>query len=299
MNNYSPSTCSQWFPNNGMFDNILDTFMHNNNSADIMKVNGIITMHWFNSDRGRVQSGQLYLDMLSTKHRIALRSVQQNSRWIVTMNELEGQYITTGIVIPKSVQNSFIPTNTLILFASIYSVEVPLELDLWAPFKVKDFSSVICRTDPSRSTTTTTMSTQSTTTTERGVTTTVSTVGTSVTTTPKTVSTAKTPKPISTTTSQTNDTKEANLKNESDEWKLFLMIVLTIIVVSVLLGIIIPVVYCMNVKSEKRDKPITIKVMPSNKNSRLRQSVDLRRGSGTASSSTPSTVKTLTDPDVE
>ena len=158
-------------------------------------------------------------------------------------------------------------TNTLILFASRYSVEVPLELDKWVPFKVKDFSSVICRTDPSRSTSTTTMSTQST-------------------TIPITAS------EVTTETIPTNGTKEGNPKNESDEWKLFLLIVLSVIVISVIvLGIIILVVYYMNIKNKKPKKDINIILMPSDKTPRLRKSADLR----TITSSTPSTVKTINE----
>ena len=71
---------------------------------------------------------------------------------------------------------------------------------------------------------------------------------------------------------------------------------LFVIVFSVLLGIVICVVYYMNVKSEKREKDITIKVMPSNKNSRFRTSVDERSSSvavlTTATTSTIMTVKT-------
>ena len=321
MKDYLPSNCGNWNQNNAELKNssILDSFILNTRSADLLKADGAITMQWY-SDIGHYQRGHLHLD-ISGVDRISLTSTKGGPG--IGFNELKGQFITTGIMIPKSVENSLMTTNNLILFASRYSVEVPLELDKWVTLEIKDFSKVICRNESTTTPTTTTevitettIQTSTTPSTPTTLSTSQSTERTTIstqftaseaisTTTPMTstskkevtsVSTATTLTTISSTTSQTNDTKEGNPTNESEGLKILVIIVLFVIVFSVLLGIVISVVYYMNVKSKKREKDITIKVMPSNKNSRFRKSVDKRSSSGavlpTATTSTIMTVKT-------
>ena len=223
MKDYWPSMCGEWIASNVLDKNNLDSIILNDSQADLLNVDGTIIMQSYN-ESGHKQKEHLLMDMSSIPSQIALTSSKKEST--IGLNNLNGQFITTGIVIPESINNSFLPTNTLILFASRYSVEVPLELDKWVTFEVKYFTFDICRTDTSRSTTTT-------------IWTTMSTSSTTTSTTSYEVSTN--------TTSQTTSTNETNILD------IFFLIVMVIIVVSVSLGIIVFIIYYMNAKSEKRE----------------------------------------------
>ena len=145
MNDYWPSKCTERIQSKAVDKNILDSFMVNKKQADLLNVNGTIIMQWYD-EVGYKQRGHLYFDLISGVDRIALISEEPE----IALNDYD---ITTGIVIPKSVNNSFMTTNTLILLANRLSVELPLELDKWFPLEIKDFSSDICRKESSKSST--------------------------------------------------------------------------------------------------------------------------------------------------
>ena len=196
-----------------MEENILDSFVLNDRQANLLDVNGTLIMQWYN-ESGYKQRGLVLRDISSGSTQIALASSKGESR--IGFNELNGQFITTGILIPKSVNNSFMTINTLILFASRYSVEVPLELDKWVTLEINNFTSDICRTFISRTTTSTTTPFTSIPEIEvlSTVETTIPTVGISVTTTPTTVSTT-------TLSTQTNNTEQNNPLNETNILNIF------------------------------------------------------------------------------
>ena len=60
------------------------------------------------------------------------------------LTKLEGHDITSAVLIPSTITNSFWTTDKPILLANRYSVELPNEVNVWVPFKVNDFTKSLC-----------------------------------------------------------------------------------------------------------------------------------------------------------
>ena len=221
MNNYLPSYCERRAITD--FDNtILDIFFIDGKvKLKKFRSNGVIRVKWNIVPNESSKTGLLYLRMSPNGTQIALVSPSSDptDQPLETLTQLENYNITTGIVIPKSVSNSFMTRDKLILFANRYYVELPFELDKWVPLEVKNFSSVICRTDENRSITTTESKTTPNTTSGVIIETTTQTPTTS--STPTTLSTSQSTEPTtvstqSTTTETTTTTPSTSTSERED-----------------------------------------------------------------------------------
>ena len=127
MNDYLPINCSKSYLTPNFYKDYVDFFsMHNITMYIRQTDNTISILYWYSNEL----LGYLSTRKSTNGREIALTSQKINKQ----ITKLNGHDISTGIVIPESV-NSFMTSDTLILFANRYSVEVSLDLNKWIPFE--------------------------------------------------------------------------------------------------------------------------------------------------------------------